>query len=159
MRKGRVTTGVLLWLVAAAAATAVGMTAVAAIGTDIFGAGNDPLTEAEVEAMLAIQTQPPTTSSTSSSTPPTPSSTSQPPPATEIPTTGGTVLARCAPGGVQVVSAIPAQGYQAETDDGDDVDDVDDHPSVKFTAGDLEIEVRLRCENNLVTHEIRTDDD
>lgn len=147
VRKGRVTTGVLLWLVAAAAATAVGMTAVAAIGTDIFGGGNDPLSEAEVEAMLA--TQPPTTSSTPSSTTP-----SEPPP-TEIPSLGGTVFARCVPGGVQVLSANPAQGYQAETDD----DDVDDHPSVKFTAGDVEIEVRLRCANNVVVPEIRQDDD
>lgn len=157
VRKGRVTTGVLLWLVAAAAATAVGMTAIAAIGTDIFGGGNDPLSEAEVEAMLATQTQPPTTSAT---TPPSsePPPTSQAPTPTEIRTTGGTVLARCAPGGVQVVSAIPAQGYQAETDD-DDVDDVDDHPSVKFTSGDVEYEVRLRCVHNEVIPEIRQDDD
>jgi hypothetical protein len=155
VRKGRVTTGVLLWLVAAAAATAVGMTAVAAIGTDIFGAGNDPLTEAEVEAMLATQTRPPTTSSTSSTTPP---PTSQAPEPTSIPSLGGTVLARCVPGGVQVVTAIPAQSFQVETDD-DSVDDVDDHPSVKFTSGDLEIEVRLRCENNTVVPEIRQDDD
>ncbi len=155
VRKGRVTTGVLLWLVAAAAATAVGMTAVAAIGTDIFGAGNDPLTEAEVEAMLATQTQPPTTSSTSSTSSTTPPPTSQAPEPTSIPSLGGTVLARCVPGGVQVVTAIPAQGYQVDSDD----DDVDDHPSVKFTSGDLEIEVRLRCENNTVVPEIRQDDD
>lgn len=156
VRKGRVTTGVLLWLVAAAAATAVGMTAVAAIGTDIFGAGNDPLTEAEVEAMLATQTQPPNTSSTSPTTsvPSTPP-TSQAPEPTSIPSAGGTVLARCVPGGVQVVTAIPAQGFQVDSDD----DDVDDHPSVKFTSGDLEIEVRLRCENNTVVPEIRQDDD
>lgn len=152
MRKGRVTTGVLLWLVAAAAATAVGMTAVAAIGTDIFGGGSDPLSEAEVEAMLATQTQtqPPTTSAT------TPPPTSEAPQPTEIPSAGGTVLARCAAGGVEIVSTIPAQGYQADTEDDDEIDD---HPSVKFSSGDVEIEVRLRCVNNLVTHEIRQDED
>lgn len=152
MRKGRVTTGVLLWFVAAAAATAVGMTAVAAIGTDIFGGGSDPLSEAEVEAMLATQTQQPTTSATTppSSEPPT----SQAPQPTEIPSAGGTVLARCAAGGVEIVSANPAQGFQTDTDD-----DPDDQPSVKFSSGDLEIEVRLRCVNNVVTPEIRQDDD
>jgi hypothetical protein len=134
---------VLLWLVAAAAATAVGMTAVGAIGTDIFGAGNDPLSEAEVEAMLATETQPPTTPSSE------PPPTSQAPAPTEIPTAGGTVLARCAAGRVEIVSANPAQGYQADTDDGE----------VTFSAGEVEIEVRLRCVNDVVTHEIRQDDD
>jgi hypothetical protein len=145
VRKGRLTTGVLLWLVAAAAATAVGMTAVGAIGTDIFGAGNDPLSEAEVEAMLATETR--TTSATPPSSAPPP--TSQAPTPTEIPTVGGTVLARCAAGGVEIVSANPAQGYQADTDDRE----------VTFSAGDLEIEVRLRCENDVVTHEIRQEED
>lgn len=153
MRKGRVTTGVLLWLAAAAAATAVGMTAVAAIGTDIFGAGNDPLTGAEVEAMLATQTQPPTTSSTSATAPPSePPPTSQTSTATEIPSAGGVVIARCAPGGVEIVSTIPAQGFQAETDD---AEDIDDHPTVEFTSGEVEIEVRLRCVNDVVVPEIR----
>jgi hypothetical protein len=156
VRKGRVTTGVLLWLAAAVAATAVGMTAVAAIGTDIFGGGDDPLSEAEVQAMLATRTRPPAEPTTAP-----PTTTSSEPAPTEIPTTGGTVLARCVPGGVEVVSAIPAQGYQADTEDGDEGDDdgVDDHPSVKFSAGDLEIEVRLRCVNNLVTPKIREDTD
>jgi hypothetical protein len=146
VRKGRVTTGVLLWLVAAAAATAVGMTAVAAIGTDIFGAGNDPLSGAEVEAMLATRTQPPAPSSE-------PPPTSRAPAPTEIPTVGGTVLARCTAGRVEIVSANPAQGYQADTEDGTD------DGEVTFSAGDLEIEVRLRCVNDVVTHEIRQDED
>jgi hypothetical protein len=30
---------------------------------------------------------------------------------------------------------------------------------VTFSAGDLEIEVRLRCENDVVTHEIRQEED
>jgi hypothetical protein len=164
VRKGRVTTGVLLWLAAAVAATAVGMMAVAAIGTDIFGGDDDPLSEAEVEAMLATRTRPPTEPTTEPTTAPATTTSSEPPAPTTIPTSGGTVLARCVPGGVEVVSAIPAQGYQADTEDGDEGDDgvddgVDDHPSVTFSAGDLEIEVRLRCVNNLVTPEIRQDTD
>lgn len=155
---GRVTTGVLLWLVAAVAATAVGMTAVAAIGTDIFGGGQDPLTQSEVEALLASSTvtAPPTTSTTTPTTTPTPT-TSSPPPTPEgqpVASEGGTVTAACVPGGVQVLSTVPAQGYQVDQDD----DEIDDHPSVKFQSGEREVEIRLRCVDGQVTSEVRYDD-
>lgn len=145
MRRGRVTTGVLLWLVAAAAATAVGMTAVSAIGTDIFGGGSSPLSESEVDAQLRSQVPGTTTEP--------PTSTPSPPPTSPAPaaartvstrTAGGTVLSRCEAGGVRVLQATPAQGFLV---DDDDDDGVDDHPSVKFQAGEREIEVRLRCVN------------
>jgi hypothetical protein len=144
----RVTTGVAAWLVAAAAATTVGLFAVGAIGTDIFGAGTgQPLSQSEVDAKLATTT-PPTTTTT-----PPPASSSAPPPASaprsQVGRTqsfrfaGGTVFARCAPGGVEVVSATPAQGFSVDSEDEDD--DVDDHPHVRFRSGDREVEVRLRC--------------
>jgi hypothetical protein len=142
----RVTTGFVLWLVAAAAATAVGLAAVAAIGTDIFGAGQDPLSQSEVDELL--------TSRPSSTTAPTPSSSPPPPAEKTTVTEGGTVIARCDGALVRVVSASPAQGYQVDPDD----DDLDDHPSVKFQSGDREIEVRLRCAGDVPVAEIRYDD-
>jgi len=140
----RLTTGFVLWVVAAAAATAVGLAAVSAIGTDIFGAGQDPLSQSEVDELL-----------TSSSSPP-PTTTSSPPPPEEKTTVteGGTVIARCEGALVRVVSASPAQGYRVDSDD----DDVEDHPSVKFQSGEREIEVRLRCVDGTPAAEIRYDD-
>lgn len=141
------TTGFVLWLVAAAAATAVGLAAVAAIGTDIFGAGQDPLSQSEVDELLTSR---PATAPTAPTTSPSP-----PPPEEKTTVTeGGTVIARCAGALVQVVSASPAQGYQVDPDD----DDLDDHPSVKFQSGEREIEVRLRCAGGVPVAEIRYDD-
>ena len=142
----RLTTGFVLWLVAAAAATAVGLFAVAAIGTDIFGAGQDPLSQSEVDELLRSRpTSPPPTTSTT---------TTQPPADKTTVTEGGTVIARCEGALVRVVSASPAQGYRVDPDD----DEVEDHPSVKFQSGEQEIEVRLRCVNGVPNAEIRYDD-
>ena len=138
----RVTTGVVLWLVAAAAATTVGLFAVGAIGTDIFGASTgEPLSQSEVDAKLAT---------TTTTTPPPSSSSAPPPTSTPRPqagrtqsfrSAGGTVFARCAPGGVEVVSATPAQGFSVDSEN----EGIDDHPHVRFRSGEREVEVRLRC--------------
>jgi hypothetical protein len=155
LRDVRLTTGFVLWVVAAAAATAVGLAAVAAIGTDIFGAGSDPLSQSEVDELLASRTQPPPTS-TSSSAPSSPVTTTTPTPPAERPTVteGGTVIARCTTAGlVEILSASPAQGYQVEREDG-----VEDHPEVKFTSGDRKVEIRLRCVNGIPDPEIKLDD-
>jgi hypothetical protein len=149
---------VVVWVVAAAAATAVGLAAVAAIGTDIFGAGQDPLSQSQVDELLASQTTtqapPPTTQP---STEPSTTSSSVPPRAEEksVVTEGGTVIARCTTSGlVEVLSAVPAQGYAVDGED----DDLDDHPSVKFQSGEREIEVRFRCRDAVPVPEIRLDD-
>jgi hypothetical protein len=154
---------VLLWLVAAVAATAVGMTAVGAIGTDLLGSGSTPLSESEVDAQLASRratttTAPPTTSTARQ--PGTATRSSPAPPAragrdTTTTTAGGTVISRCARGGVQVLQAVPAQGFQV---DSADTDEVDDHPSVKFRSGEREIEVRLRCAGGRPHAEVKDDD-
>ena len=145
----------LLWLVAAAAATAVGMTAVAAIGTDLFGDSGTPLSSSEVDDQLASRSPSATAPPTTSSTPPTSSSSTPPPPGPErsVPTEGGTVIARCEAGGVRVVQAVPALGFRVDSDD----DEVDDHPSVKFQSGDREIEVRFRCVNGVPQPEVEND--
>ncbi|MBB5790704.1 hypothetical protein [Jiangella mangrovi] len=169
----RIGTVALLWLAAAAGATAVGITAVGMIGSDIFGSSQDPLTAAEVEQRLstpsaAARTEAPseTPSETPSDSPPvTPSTTPSPapvePPAPQpqsIAADGaGTVIAQCnADGTVTVVAATPAQGYEVDSDD----DERDDHPQIKFESDDLEVEVRLRCIDGVVTPEIeqKTDD-
>jgi hypothetical protein len=157
----RLTTGFVMWLVAAAAATAVGLAAVAAIGTDIFGAGQDPLTQSQVDDLLASQTQPPTTSSpppsTSSSAPTTTTTTLPPSPAAEpkaTSTQGGQVVARCTPTGlVEILSTSPAQGYQLSRED-----QLSDHPHVTFTNGSREVEIRLRCVNGVPNPEIKYDE-
>ena len=143
-----------MWVVAAAAATAVGLAAVAAIGTDIFGAGQDPLSESQVDDLLASRTTAPPTTTTTSPTTTTPST----PPVgqqKETVTQGGTVIARCAASGlVEVLSAVPAQGYAVDGDD----DELDDHPSIKFTSGEREVEVRFRCRDGIPVPDIKLDD-
>lgn len=155
--------GVLAWLAAAAAATVVATTAVNAIGSGIVGAGARPLSQSEVAARLAAST--PTAPTTPATAPPTtvstqPTGTTTPPadaatgPSKSVVSPGGTVIARCVPGGVAVLSAIPAQGYQLDSRP----DEVDDHPSVKFRAAETEVEVRLRCLDGSPQPEIRTKD-
>lgn len=140
----RLATGVLLWVVAATAATAVALVAVSAIGTDIFGGGQDPLSQSEVNSLL----------SSTPSAPPTTSTTAQEPEGTPTVTEGGTVIARCATNGlVEILSATPAQGYSVDGDD-----ELEDHPSVKFKSADTEIEIRLRCVNGTPEAEISYDD-
>lgn len=163
MGRGRLTTGVLLWVVAAAAATAVGLTAVAAIGTDIFGAGRAPLSESEVRDQLAGAPAPtstatsPPTSTPPSATDPTPPPTAPSSPAGEQRTTvtpGGTVISRCLPGNlVRVAQAVPAQGFRVDADDDDD-----DDPSVKFQSADRDIEVHLSCVDGVPVAQVEEDD-
>jgi hypothetical protein len=153
----RITTGVVLWLVAAAAATAVGLFAVGAIGTDIFGASaQQPLSPSDVDRQLAASTPPTTTSPRASS--PAPTTTTPPPAGTPPPaktavvhSAGGTVWARCAPGGVEVVGYTPAQGFQVDSEN----EGIEDHPHVRFRSGGQEVEVRLRCVGGTVRPEIR----
>jgi hypothetical protein len=64
------------------------------------------------------------------------------------------VISVCAGTFVRVLSASPALGYRVDSDD----DELDDHPSVKFTSGEQEVEVRLRCVDGAPSAEIRYDD-
>jgi septal ring-binding cell division protein DamX len=162
----RITTGVVLWLAAAVAATVVGLFAVGGIGDDIFGTdASEPLSQSEVDRRLAEATSSAAPPSAPSSGPSSPSSTpsapatrppANTPPAakpTSVPSAGGTVIARCASDGVlvQVLGSTPAQGYQVEPEH----DDLDDHPKITFTSGRTEIEVRLRCVGGRISPEIR----
>jgi hypothetical protein len=154
-----VAAGAAAWLAVVAAATVIGITAVNAIGSGIIGAGGAPLSPSEVDARLSATTSvpPPPTTGTTTGTPTAapPPATSTTPPAAQaqaFPSQGGTVIARCAPGGVEVLSATPAQGYQVASVS----HEIDDHPSVKFTSGRTEVEVRLRCVGGSPVPEVRT---
>lgn len=149
----RLTTGFVLWVVAAAAATAVGLVAVSAIGTDIFGAGDDPLSQSEVDQLLSSQTARPSPPTTSATTAP-PTTTTKEPPRLETPTVGGTVVSRCTANGlVEVITATPAQGWWLDHESGSE-----DHPSVRFTNGEEKYEVRLRCVNGSPVPDVKHDD-
>jgi hypothetical protein len=145
----RALTVVLAWAAALVAATVVGVTAVNAIGSGIVGAGQRPLSQSEVDARLAALPSAP-----SAPTTPSPTSSSTPPPEpvvepTVVTSPGGSVIARCAGNLVEVVSAMPAQGFQARTEPGED------HPSIRFTSGRTRVEIRLRCVDGVPRPEIK----
>ncbi len=145
----RAFTVALAWVAALGAATIVGMTAVNAIGSGIVGAGRNPLSQSEVDALLSANP--------SASTPsPTPPSTPSPAPAPAVEpavvtSQGGSVVARCAGDRVDVVSTTPAQGFQARTGSGGD------RPSIRFSSGRGRVEIRLRCVNGTPRAEIKND--
>jgi hypothetical protein len=125
---------VLAWAATVLVATLVGMSAVGAIGSGILGAGQEPLTAAEVDQALA---------SARSAVPPTASAQTPAPVPTDpagmtevIPSPGGTVVARCMDGAVEVVSASPAQGYRL---------DEQEYARVQFESEETDVDVELRC--------------
>src|SRR5690349_24346097 len=95
----RLAAGVVAWVVAVGAALVVGLTAVGAIGSGLLGAGQEPLSPAQVDAALSATDTPPPAAPAPDA--PTPAATTP----DVITTPGGTVLARCAAGAPEVVSA------------------------------------------------------
>jgi hypothetical protein len=148
-RTARTLTGVLAWLGAVVVATVVGLMAVNAIGTGLVGPGQQVLDPAEVDARLAAAGPAPpvqTTAAPPSSSAPTPDATP-----TVIPSAGGTVVARCVDGGVEIVSASPAQGWDIH----DEADE--DRSRVRFENGNDRVELRLSCVAGKPQAQIRTD--
>jgi hypothetical protein len=146
----RALTAALAWVAALGAATVVGMTAVNAIGSGIVGAGQEPLSQSEVDARLsAIPTT--TSTSTPSSTPTTTTTTTTTAAAepTVVNSRGGSVIARCDGDLVQIMSTTPAQGFQTRAESGHD------HPSIRFTSGRARVEIRLRCVGGIPRPDIR----
>ncbi len=149
----RTVTAVLAWLGALVAATAVGLAAVTAIGVEIVGPDRQVLQPAEVDARLAAAPGAPA--------PPTaiPAPTAAPPDPTPVGTAevivsdGGTVVARCAGGAPQVVSASPAQGFRIHDEDDEE------RGRVRFESDRLEVELRLSCATGRPTAEVRTEVD
>lgn len=157
------------WLGAAALATGVTLAAVSSIGTGIFGSSAGPLDRAEIDRALAAQSTPtapnptespessPTGTAEPSPTPaPTPDAGTTTPAAepTVITTEGGTAVARCVEGLVELLSWSPAQGYR--------VDNADRGPDqtveVEFESSDHEVEVEIHCEDGVPTSSVKADD-
>ena len=125
----------LAWAAAVAVATVVGMSAVGAIGSGILGAGQEPLTPAQVDQALATARAAPAPLPAPEPEPPA----AEPGPNEVITSPAGTVVARCVGGAVQVVSTSPAQGYR--------LDDEQSHTRVRFESEETDVDVRLSCQD------------
>jgi hypothetical protein len=145
----RLAAGVAAWAAAVGAALVVGLTAVGAVGAGLLGPGPQPLTPAEVDARLA-SAEPVASAIAPSPVAAAPVESGSAPEV--IATAGGTVLARCAGGRAEVVSATPAQGFRVQTED------EDSGPRVRFRAGDVRIEVNLTCADGRPVGAIENDD-
>jgi hypothetical protein len=164
----RTLVGVAGWLGAAALATGVTLAAVSSIGTGIFGSSAGPLDRAEIDRALSAQTVPAEPSPTGTAEPsPTgtaePSRTPAPTPdvdvttpaaePTVITTEGGTMVARCAGGLVELLSWSPAQGYRVERADRGP----DSTIEVEFESSDREVEVEIHCEDGVPESSVEAD--
>ncbi|WP_214408142.1 hypothetical protein [Pseudonocardia lacus] len=141
----RTVTGVLAWLGAVVVATGVGLAAVSAIGVSIVGADQQVLSPSDVEGRLAAAGAPSTAAPIA---PPAPAAEPAAAPKA-FPTDGGTVVARCVDGRVEVVTASPAQGWRIH----DEAEE--DRGRVRFEAGGRRVELRLSCSGDEPRAEIR----
>jgi hypothetical protein len=130
----RTLTGALAWLGAVVVATVVGLMAVDAIGAGLVGPGQRVLDAAEVDARLVAAG--PAPSAAPAPVTPTPGPVAA---STVFPSDGGIVVARCVNGGVEVVSATPAQGWGVHDEAGEARD------RVRFENGRDRVELRLSC--------------
>ncbi|MFI6325812.1 hypothetical protein ACIBG8_50430 [Nonomuraea sp. NPDC050556] len=124
---------VLAWLATAVAATAAAVAVLGLLGGSLTGASGRVMTQEEARAALGSA---PALAS------------GAPAPANGTPkafrTAGGTVIASCHDGLVQVRSASPAQGYAVDDPD----TDPDDKVKVEFEADEGEdVELELGCAN------------
>lgn len=139
--RGRMWLAAAGWLVAAAAATTVGVVAVGAVGSSVVGTSTKPLSQQQIDRALASSSQAP-------SPPPTSSPPAGPGGITRALTTqGGTLIARCLAGQATLVSWSPAQGYQAEN--------IQAGPTatatLTFETENREIQVRVTCPAGIPT--------
>ena len=143
-RRTRATVAALLWAAAVLAATLVGMTAVGTIGSGMSGRGGQPLTPAQVDAAIAAAR------SDEAPAQPAPSAPGSDGAAGVVTSQGGTVVARCGTGGVQIVSVIPAQGFQ--------LDDEQEGGRVRFESDDTRVDVHVRCSDGRPVGDVDVDD-
>jgi hypothetical protein len=145
--RGHFLLAVASWLVAATAATSVGVVAGGAAGTSIVGAPVSPLSNEQVNRALAGSSPTPSRQPTT-----TPSATVSG--ITRVlGTAGGTVIARCLTGQATLMSWSPAQGYEAKNilaGPGMTV-------GLTFEDGDTAIGVRVGCRAGVPTAHITTE--
>lgn len=161
------------WLLAAAAATAVGLLALSLLGSGITAERSQPLSQRQAAAALAhagdsssatgrpspSSTAPTTTSRTPTPSPSTPSPTTRPSTTSRDQVTrvlsspGGNVIARCTGSTVYLLSWTPRQGF--ETDD--HFQGPTDTAYLKFDSDDLDVHVTVTCHNGIPTAETATE--
>lgn len=122
-----------LWTASAASAVGLGFLAVSLVDAEASPgtrpiAATESVTEAPVTAAPATSDDP---GATTTAHPPAPA-----PASGEYATTGGTILASC-DGGVLQVAAAPAAGWW--------LDDQDQHGEVEFESATREVEVHVAC--------------
>lgn len=137
------------WLIAAAAATAIGLAATGAAGTSITGTTPAPLSEQQVDRALAASS--PAPSARPSATP----STAPDGVTRALDTRGGTLIARCQNGQATLVSWSPAQGY--------DTEDIRPGPAlaaaITFETHGTAVQVQVACTAGIPTAHITTSAD
>lgn len=150
------------WLVTAAVAAGVTLTAVSLLGAGIFGGSTRTMTQDEVARALAVATA---SSEPGTASPPPSTGTSAPPSATTDPTgpagsgptvvssAGGRVIAECTGALVEVLSWTPAQGYRTKEVERGPAHEV----KVEFESDDGDVKIELRCVDGVPSAEI--DDD
>lgn len=152
---------VLGWVVAAIAATAVGLLAIALLSRGFTDGSVAPVTSAEVDRGLAATTTPePTPTGPATTPPPTTPTTGSPGP---TPVTrvfgsrGGTVVARCTGDRAYLVAWSPAQGWS--------VDDTHRGPATSVrvvfegeddAVDDLVVTLTVRCGDGTPAHTVAT---
>lgn len=154
------------WLAAAVLAVLVGLVAIRLIGDGITSQGIEPMSQAEVERQLAaVPSAPPVPSSAPSSVP---SSAPQPSPSTAGNSgswlnDGGTVVARCIDGRIEIVSMSPALGFETHEWETGPQDDEAEGEFRSLTDNDARIKVDVRCdasgEPQISVRSERDDDD
>ncbi|MFD0747170.1 hypothetical protein ACFQ1L_39190 [Phytohabitans flavus] len=133
------------WLVAAAAATVVGLGAVRVIGEGITGTAATTLTQEEVAEALASPIPSPSAAATASLRP-SPAPTTSGPPPTPLRPAGSTITAHCEGGQVELDGVTAPLGYQiVEYDRG-----LTDEAEVRFERGGKghgngRLEVHVTC--------------
>jgi hypothetical protein len=136
------------WLVAAAAATVVGLGAVRVIGEGITGTAATTLTQEEVAEALAETPSPaPPAPPATSPAAPTPAPTATAGADTLITHEAGRVMARCGGGLVTLVSWWPAQGYRVTDYDRGPTDEAEvtfDRGSEGRGSGEVELHIACR---------------
>jgi hypothetical protein len=146
------------WLAAAVLSTGVTLAAVSSIGSGIFGSSAGPLDRQEVNEALAtpspsVEPPPEPTGSPVTEPAPTEPAPTEPAPTEPAPTepvaeprvitsAGGTVVARCAAGGlVELLSWSPAQGFSVDNAEHGPAREVE----VEFESEDDDVEMKIRC--------------
>jgi hypothetical protein len=149
------------WLAAAVLSTGVTLAAVSSIGSGIFGSSAGPLDRQEVNEALATPspsvepTPEPTGSPVTEPAPTDPAPTEPVAEPRVITSAGGTVVARCAAGGlVELLSWSPAQGFSVDNAEHGPAREVE----VEFESEDDDVEMKIRCVDG-VPADVDDDDD